>query len=51
MKEMLKNKIIMGFVLFVLGIIFIDSSITVKLERKVDSNTDNIAMSSIKYYC
>jgi hypothetical protein len=48
MKEILKSKIVMGFVLLILGVIFIDSSITVRLERKVDSNNDTIAMADIK---
>ena len=48
MKEILKSKIVMGFVLLILGVIFIDSSITVRLERNVDSNNDSIAMADIK---
>lgn len=50
MKEMFKSKIVVGFVLFVLGIVFVDSSITVKLERTEDSN-NSVAVSSIKCYC
>ena len=48
MKEMLKSKVIVMFVLIVLGVIFVDSSITVKLEDKVESNNTEIVMANIK---
>ena len=48
MKEMLKSKVIVMFVLIVLGVIFVDSSITVRLEDKVDSNNIEIVMANIK---
>ena len=45
MKDMLKSKVIVVFVLMVLGVIFIDSSITVRLE---ESNNIEIVMANIK---
>ena len=48
MKEMLKSKVIVVFVLMVLGVIFVDSSITVRLEEKVESNNTEIVMANIK---
>lgn len=48
MKDMLKSKVIIMFVLMVLGVIFIDSSITVSLEEKVDSSNIEIVMANIK---
>ncbi len=48
MKDMLKSKVIVMFVLIVLGVIFVDSSITVRLEDKVDSNNIEIVMANIK---
>lgn len=48
MKEMLKSKVIVMFVLIVLGVIFVDSSITVRLEDKVESNNVEIVMANIK---
>lgn len=48
MKEMLKSKGLMIFMVLVLGIILIDSSINVKLENKVESNNNEIVMANIK---
>lgn len=48
MRDMLKSKVIVVFVLMVLGVIFIDSSITVRLEEKVESNNTEIVMANIK---
>lgn len=48
MKEMLKSKVLVMFVLMVLGVIFVDSSITVRLEEKVESNNTEIVMANIK---
>ena len=48
MKDMLKSKVVVMFVLMVLGVIFIDSSITVRLEDKVESNNLEIVMANIK---
>ena len=48
MKEMLKSKVLVMFVLIVLGVIFVDSSITVRLEEKVESNNTEIVMANIK---
>ena len=48
MKDMLKSKVIVMFVLIVLGVIFVDSSITVRLEDKVESNNIEIVMANIK---
>lgn len=48
MKDMLKSKVIVIFVLMVLGVIFVDSSITVRLEEKVESDSTEIVMANIK---
>ncbi len=48
MKDMLKSKVLVVFVLMVLGVIFVDSSITVRLEEKVESNNTEIVMANIK---
>ena len=48
MKEMLKSKVLVMFVLIVLGVIFVDSSMTVKLGEKVESNNMEIVMANIK---
>lgn len=48
MKEMLKSKVLLVFVLMVLGVIFIDSSISVRLEDKIESNNNEIVMANIK---
>lgn len=48
MKEMLKNKFIIGFVVLMLGIVFIDSSITVRLERQEDSKNVVVALADMK---
>lgn len=48
MKDMLKSKVIVMFVLMVLGVIFVDSSISVRLEDKVESNNIEIVMANIK---
>ncbi len=48
MKEMLKSKFVIGFVVLMLGIVFIDSSITVRLERKADSESSVVALADIK---
>lgn len=48
MKEMIKSKVLVGFILMVLGVIFVDSSMTVKLEDKVESNNREIVMANIK---
>lgn len=48
MKEMLKSKIVMGFVVLMLGIVFIDSSITVRLDRKENIKNNEIVMADLK---
>lgn len=48
MKEMLKSKVLLVFVLMVLGVIFVDSSISVRLEDKIESNNNEIVMANIK---
>lgn len=48
MKDMLKSKVLVVFVLMVLGVIFIDSSITVRLEDKVEKENYEIVMANIK---
>ena len=48
MKEMLKSKVIIVFVLMVLGVIFIDSSITVKLEESTESHNSNVIAANVK---
>lgn len=48
MKEMLKSKIVVGFVLLVLGVIFVDSSITVRLDRKESIKNNTVAMADLK---
>lgn len=48
MKDMLKSKVLVVFVLMVLGVIFVDSSITVRLEEKVESNNTEIVMANLK---
>ena len=48
MKDMLKSKVIVMFVLIVLGVIFVDSSMTVRLEDKIESNNVEIVMANIK---
>lgn len=48
MKDMLKSKVLVVFVLMILGVIFVDSSITVRLEEKVESSNTEIVMANIK---
>lgn len=48
MKDMLKSKVIVMFVLIVLGVIFVDSSVSVRLEDKVETNNVEIVMANIK---
>lgn len=48
MKDMLKSKVLVVFVLMVLGVIFVDSSISVRLEEKVESDNIEIVMANIK---
>ncbi len=48
MKEMLKSKIVMGFVVLMLGIIFVDSSITVRLDRKENIKNNEIVMADLR---
>ena len=48
MKEMLKSKGLMVFVVMILGIVVLDSSINVKLEEKVETNHNEIVMANIK---
>lgn len=48
MKEMLKSKIVMGFVILMLGIIFVDSSITVRLDRKENIKNNEAVMADLK---
>ena len=48
MKDMLKSKGLMIFMVLVLGIILIDSSINVKLENKIETNNNEIVMANIK---
>ena len=48
MKEMLRSKVIVVFVLMVLGVIFVDSSITVKLEESTESYNKRVIAANIK---
>lgn len=48
MKEMLRSKVIVVFVLMVLGVIFVDSSITVKLEESTESYNNKVIAANIK---
>ena len=48
MKDMLKSKGLMVFVIMILGIVVLDSSINVKLEEKVETNHNEIVMANIK---
>ena len=48
MKEMVKRKGLIIFVVMFLGVIVIDSSINVKLEDKVETNNNEIVMANIK---
>ena len=48
MKDMLKSKIVMGFVVLMLGVIFVDSSITVRLDRKENIKNNEIVMADLK---
>ena len=48
MKEMVKSKGLIIFVVMFLGVIVIDSSINVKLEDKVETNNNEIVMANIK---
>lgn len=48
MKEMAKSKGLMIFIFMVLGIIVVDSSMSVKLEEKVETNNIEIVMANIK---
>lgn len=48
MKDMLKSKFVIGFVVLMLGVVFVDSSITVKLERQEDSKNNVVAMANMK---
>lgn len=48
MRDMLRSKVLMMFVFMVLGVVFVDSSITVRLEEKVESKNMEIVMANIK---
>jgi len=48
MKDMIKSKGLVIFVILFLGIIVVDSSINVKLENKVETNNNEIVMANIK---
>ena len=48
MKEMVKSKGVLVFVVMVLGIIVLDSSLNVKLENKVETGHKEIVMANIK---
>lgn len=48
MKEMLKNKMIIGFAVVMLGMVFIDSSRTARLERREDKKEDVVVMVDMK---
>lgn len=48
LKDMLKSKFIIGFVVLMLGIVFIDSSITARLERQEDSKNAVVALVDIR---
>ena len=48
MKEMLKSKGLMVFVVMILGVVILDSSINVKLEEKIETNNNEIVMANIK---
>lgn len=48
MKDMIRSKGLVIFVILFLGIIVVDSSINVKLENKVETNNNEIVMANIK---
>lgn len=48
MKEMIKSKGLMIFVVLFLGVVVIDSSINVKLEDKIETRDNQIVMANIK---
>ena len=48
MKEMVKSKGLMIFVVLFLGIVVIDSSINVKLEDKIETKDNQIVMANVK---
>ena len=48
MKEMLKNKFIIAFIIFVLGITYIGASSEKKLEENSRSVVDEIVMTNLK---
>lgn len=48
MKEMVKSKGLLIFVIMFLGVILVDSSINVKLEEKIETNNTEIVMANIK---
>jgi len=48
MKEMVKSKGLMVFVVMILGMVVIDSSINVKLENKIETSNNEIVMANIK---
>lgn len=48
MKEMIKSKGLMIFVVLFLGVVVIDSSMNVKLEDKIETRDNQIVMANIK---
>ena len=48
MKEMIKSKGLVIFVVMILGMVVVDSSINVRLENKVETNNNEIVMANIK---
>lgn len=48
MKELLKSKIMIGFIVFILGITYIDSINVKKMEEDTKVSTDNLISMNIK---
>lgn len=48
MKQIFKNKVMMGFILFMAVILFMSAEDTKKLEEQMDRSYDNIITMNIK---
>ena len=48
MKEMIKSKGLMVFIIMILGVVILDSSINVRLEETLESKNNEIVMANIK---
>jgi len=48
MKEMIKSKGLMIFIIMILGVVILDSSMNVRLENTLESNSKEIVMANIK---